>query len=81
MKLLIAKMTGGMFGKTQFYRGCQLLCCLVAVPMHIPTSLDEPLLELIKRDLAVQESSKPFTNLILSNHFDASGVGARHYAI
>jgi len=67
----------GMLGQPKFNGGGKFLRLLVAVLMHVPTFLYEPILEHIQRNLIPKIPTELCTNLRFSDHFyDLSAVGA-----
>jgi len=48
-------MTVRILGKSEFDCGYQVLSTALAVFVHVPTVLNEPVLEFIERDLVLQQ--------------------------
>ncbi|OFW09536.1 MAG: hypothetical protein A3G20_02970 [Acidobacteria bacterium RIFCSPLOWO2_12_FULL_59_11] len=62
-------MTARMFRKTQLNRSRKFLCGFVAIAVHIPATLNKPVLNLIERYFSAKVAGKRFTDLVFSNHF------------
>ncbi len=62
-------MSARMFRKTQFDCSRKFLCSFFAVLVHVPASLDKPILKLIEGNFPKKVTDKSLTNLVLSDHF------------
>jgi hypothetical protein len=65
---LIVKMPRRILGQAEFNRRCELLRGLIAVAVHVPTSLCKPVFELVERHFLVKVFRELLTNLIFGDH-------------